>query len=1486
MKKICSFLTLALLLFAVLAFSVNAAEDVAFVAGGASGDGKSADTPTGSLADAYALLDTEKGGTIVFVGEYQLSASFLAPVHTGTVKWTSVYGGTDYRESGAAIRFKGEYAVRLQGPTEIDGFSVLVDTTKAVYFAANFNPLKIGADVRTANVDGNTTSRIRVFGGPWKKTPAASHLLLEEGMTSSLEILSGNYYNVSAFSYDAADLSHKGTMYVTLGGTAKTVYVWFSITNSTTSSSGTVEMTVKDNAAVSGILYLGNNKAKPLANGDLTVTVKDNASIKEFKYYESALFPEGVDLTLNIIGDSTTLPENFLECFGTVTQNGRPYGEPEFYEVVYVASGMDGDGSSAETPAGTIAEAFALLDPEVGGTVVISGKYNFTASEIIPEHTGTLTITSVYNGVDYRATNGAQIYDAGAHVLRLNGPTVIDNLDFVFVSGKSPTIAANFNNLKIAEGFATLDTNGNTLSGMRIVGGPYNNNEVGDILLESGESCTLEVYGGTFQNIIPFSYECDSLASLSHTGTMYVTVGGNAKVNGLWFGITSTTVAHAGTTVCTLKDNAAVTGTLYMAGSASMANNGDVTLNISDSASVAAFKYYDKETLFKNTTRTLNITGDDTVLPENFLVCFDVVTKDGKPYEVPVINYDVVFVADGGNGDGKSADAPVATLAKAYELLGEDGGTVVISGKLSITAHITLPEHTDTVVITSAYDGVDYRTANNAELYSSVWHIINFHGETIIKDLTINLGVSFGFAAHYNPITIDTGVVINANYDTDNGGRDENGLYIVGADFNGSNISGVVYDKDTSITVRSGTVSRVIGFGRYSGARNYTGHADINLEENAYVRYLYTGAVADSATANTATVNIAENATVERVHVGGSSSTNHMLGEVVINIDKMNGFRHDTNVSGGKIMEFDTMCIYNNKGGITLYYDESTVPEGALYLAGLALFDNVLPACERDGETHAYSENYANPYGGEAMLRKCYTCGNIEFVGDVPESVGENILFVTDGGFGDGTHPTFPLGSYDEAIEKLKTTGGTVVLIGEVTLSPNYSYKFGSEAPCYQEPAHAKEIFVTSVFGGVDYRENGAKLVFDGNMNYKASGALTFDGVVFDAVGAKSNILAARYNKLTVGDDVEMTENLNLTVVGGYQTFSYTDYVDVVIEDELLRFSSHAVKVDTFDLPDMDFLIMHEDYPTTGYTKNPYLRKAAADAFNTMLADMILATDENGESLGLKYPYISSAMQSYEHKHDYISRFWARTWRAHPEWSWDKVYLYVTKSTGIPGYSEHHIGLAVDMWDHTLINPSTGEKYENANQHFDETPEAAWIEENGAEYGIVLRYRGSTSCYVTGFVQEQWHYRYIGTEHAKALLNTDSKLLELYVANVIGLFAKDADVTLLSGRYEKVIGGSNNVGFGIYESDIHLTGENYVTLGENAVVGELTDVTSTLSGDADGDGKLTLIDVIRIIKRVADETVSVSKGADYNNDGIIDATDFLNVIRIIVNSND
>lgn len=49
----------------------------------------------------------------------------------------------------------------------------------------------------------------------------------------------------------------------------------------------------------------------------------------------------------------------------------------------------------------------------------------------------------------------------------------------------------------------------------------------------------------------------------------------------------------------------------------------------------------------------------------------------------------VVFVSDGGTGDGSSADKPLGTLAAAYAALGDEGGRIVLVDKVSLSAVFT-----------------------------------------------------------------------------------------------------------------------------------------------------------------------------------------------------------------------------------------------------------------------------------------------------------------------------------------------------------------------------------------------------------------------------------------------------------------------------------------------------------------------------------------------------------------------------------------------------------------------------------------------------------------------------------------------------------------------------------------------------------------------------------------------------------------------------
>lgn len=78
----------------------------------------------------------------------------------------------------------------------------------------------------------------------------------------------------------------------------------------------------------------------------------------------------------------------------------------------------------------------------------------------------------------------------------------------------------------------------------------------------------------------------------------------------------------------------------------------------------------------------------------------------------------------------------------------------------------------------------------------------------------------------------------------------------------------------------------------------------------------------------------------------------------------------------------------------------------------------------------------------------------------------------------------------------------------------------------------------------------------------------------------------------------------------------------------------------------------------------------------------------------------------------------------------------------VPGTSEHQSGLAVDIVD--LNN-------QNLDNSQEDTAVQKWLMEHCWEYGFILRYpRGKSE--VTGISYEPWHYRYVGKEAAKEIV--------------------------------------------------------------------------------------------------------------------------------------
>ena len=112
------------------------------------------------------------------------------------------------------------------------------------------------------------------------------------------------------------------------------------------------------------------------------------------------------------------------------------------------------------------------------------------------------------------------------------------------------------------------------------------------------------------------------------------------------------------------------------------------------------------------------------------------------------------------------------------------------------------------------------------------------------------------------------------------------------------------------------------------------------------------------------------------------------------------------------------------------------------------------------------------------------------------------------------------------------------------------------------------------------------------------------------------------------------------------------------------------------------------------------------------------------------------------------------------------------KTVALPGTSEHHTGLAVDIKPHFAHKPfieklikkfHIPERIAYPKQPDRETKKQMYaaIHEELEQFGFILRYTAEKS-HITGFKAEPWHIRYVGVENAKAI-NASGLCLEEYV---------------------------------------------------------------------------------------------------------------------------
>ena len=89
----------------------------------------------------------------------------------------------------------------------------------------------------------------------------------------------------------------------------------------------------------------------------------------------------------------------------------------------------------------------------------------------------------------------------------------------------------------------------------------------------------------------------------------------------------------------------------------------------------------------------------------------------------------------------------------------------------------------------------------------------------------------------------------------------------------------------------------------------------------------------------------------------------------------------------------------------------------------------------------------------------------------------------------------------------------------------------------------------------------------------------------------------------------------------------------------------------------------------------------------------------------------------------------------------------------LPGCSEHHTGLALDLDTYDLASGTSG--------GFDGDDAYTWAVEHAWEYGFVQRYPPEKSA-ITGISYESWHFRYVGLPHSY-IMSTEDLCLEEYI---------------------------------------------------------------------------------------------------------------------------
>ncbi len=1190
-----------------------------FVGGDGASDenaGTSVSTSVATMKKAYELIssstvgtDSAKKAVIVIVGEVLITESgenFNLPTsgkatysHAGTITVTSVYDGTDYRTSGAVLKGADSnqrpYA-QLGGPTIWENLKFQGTESRTIVYAGdNFT---IGEGFETV-LPNNTESLVICAG--WCR--------VSEATTANITINSGTIGTILAATWGSSHGIVTDTVNIHLGGTAKVTqfydgwerYANYAISNINVKVGGSAVLT-RHNTGTATKLTVSNHKLILSENGQVgshtegTWATNRNLEVSNVQR-ESFTVPSGTWNQFTVTGNSTiTMAETLDESIALVVDAGsqvtlapddnhdytgegtviRPNDSStsETAIVVYVGGegASDENAGTSEAPVASMEKAYQLIsvsevaaDSTKNAVIVIAGEVGITksgehfnvpnAGKATYSHVGTVTVTSVYGGVDYRDTAGAVLKGAmpadetvssyGA-IIQLGGPTVWENLKYQGTRYQTAISAGD--HFTIGDGFES-DLSSNWSQGLMVCAGwdKVTENTAANITINSGTVGTVlampERWGaGLVTGTVNINLGGTAIVSQYMDGwgrdnkstisSINITVGGNAKIDRTYStgGAYNQTITNH---TLTLSENGQVGS--CSEGTYSVTNRYLVVSNIENNSF----------TLPTGTWKQLTVTGNSTItmadkLNESIALVVDTgsritlpeddthhenyqgggaVLKPGDP--LPLETVAVIYVGGTGasdSNDGASTSTPVATMERAYELVsGSEVRTdatknamIVIAGAVGITKsgeNFNVPSsgkatytHEGTITVTSVYGGTDYRTSGAVLNGADAAATIQLGGPTIWENLT------FKGTANKTAVYAGDDFTIGEGFESTLLNNSTTSLMVC------AGWDKVTENATANITINSGKIGTVMAMPERWNGGILTGTVNIHLGGTAKVTQLYDGwGKGSSYTIQNVNITVADDAVLTRHNTGGATAvtvTNHTL--TLAGNGKVGSHTEAAGVTNRYLVvsnvQNDSFALPTGTWKKLTVNNQSTITLTEKLAADIELF------VEEGSSLTLAGDDFHDFTGGG--------------------TVNHNLVFVSDGGSGNGFTPENPVGTLQAAYAQLlertqiktdETAVAKIVICGDTTVSESFNVDSSIK--------HKG----TAIYTGEGY--NAAfSLTASGEKQFLLPGPTKMEHLTIDRGAANEGALTIyvpEYLEMAETVTTSNTENATISVRGG-----------------------------------------------------------------------------------------------------------------------------------------------------------------------------------------------------------------------------------------------------------------------------------------------------------------------------------------------------------------